>query len=1396
MDFFEVTYNYKNNLIEVIPNFVLCGVQDLIVKKGKFVAFFDDKTGYWSIDQNLLIKRLDEKLTHEYNKILKNDQGYSLKNNRVTDKFRYAKSKYYRDLQEYFKLINDCNAEVDVDSTIKFLDSKVVKEDYSTGPLDYNMEKGSTEYWDHLMGVLYDPSEQEKIEWMIGSIITGDSKSIQKFFVFYGKQGTGKSTVFNIIQAMFPKYWGSFDAARIVGTSEFALDTLRSNPLIAIQHDGDLSRVIDNSKLNSIVSHETLSMNTKGKDPYPFTPKSMLIMGTNSPVRITDEQSGIKRRLIVVEPTGNKLKPKEYDAVLEHILTYEKGAIAYKCYRVYKKLGKKCYDNYDSKKMNRLTNALYNFLYENYFDLVNEEYVTLTMLRKKYNDYLKDNNIKNPIEGPKFREELKNFFREYHRDLKLENGSHLRDVYIGFLIDAFNEDKSAKARYIESEDDSDKLVNWLKFDLDINKGDISKLDIMLDQCPAQLAYVMPNGKDRPKLKWENNVDKLCNIQTDKLHYVKPPSNLIVIDFDIKNEQGEKDYQLNLEAANKWPATYAELSKSGAGIHLHYIYSGDITLLERNVTKDIEVKVFTGDATLRRKLSLFNDYDIMPISDGLPLKDLTKGDNVYDEAIAITEKGIRKQVAMCLLKKHHGHTTPEMHFIKKILDEAYESGISYNISDMYNDVLNFALGSSNQSDTCLNILNELHFKSKDNEELEKDDTPVEMSDEKKILTAGDDKPIAVFDIEVFPNLFIFGYKILEGEKHILVNPKYYEIEEIIKNFRLVGFNCLHYDNIITYAATQGYTIEQLYKLSQKIINLPKGEHFNDFNSENVKNICYTDIYDYAKKKQSLKKWEIELSDTVHMELGLAWDQPVPEELWPKVEEYNGYDLEATEKVWFATQTDFKTRQILADISGGQVNNTDNQLTAKLIFGDERRPQQYFYYRNLADPVLHLDPDQKAFLEEVFPEMMAERHGEAQSYLPYFPGYKYDPYAKKDEHSLYKGEFVGEGGLVRAIPGAYGYSKTFDVASEHPHSLASEYLFGKFTESYYRLVRARVYIKHKDFDKLGQLFDGKLMKYMNDKSEAKALSKALKTPINAVYGLTSAKFPNKCKDERNIDNIVAKRGALFMMDLREAVVNKGFTVFHVKTDSLKVHQPTPEIEEFIMNFGKRYGYTFEVEHTFEKICLVNDAVYIAKVTTDDAEWLEACKDAAEKGKPEPTRWTATGAQFAEPYVFKTLFSKEEVTFSDLCQIKNVSKGAIYLDFKDGLPDVTMYEKLRDLRLVGKDTSKLTKKDINLLEQYAGMTDDELKDIIATGHHYVFIGKVGNFCPVKPGTCGAELVCLNENGKYSAVTGTKDYYWIDADYIVKNNAYDCIDMSYYEKLVKKAVDAIEGYSDDFLE
>lgn len=360
-------------------------------------------------------------------------------------------------------------------------------------------------------------------------------------------------------------------------------------------------------------------------------------------------------------------------------------------------------------------------------------------------------------------------------------------------------------------------------------------------------------------------------------------------------------------------------------------------------------------------------------------------------------------------------------------------------------------------------------------------------------------------------------------------------------------------------------------------------------------------------------------------------------------------------------------------------------------------------------------------------------EGQSIMPFFPGYTFD-FGK----SIFMDEAVGEGGYVYSEPGMYTDVALLDITSMHPSSIIAEDLFGVFfTKRFKDIVDARIAIKNGDLEKAKTIFDGKLKPYLENEDRIDDLSYALKIAVNSVYGLTSASFSNPFKDPRNKDNIVAKRGALFMVKLKHAVQKMGYQVAHIKTDSIKIPNSDDKIIDYIYKYGKEFGYEFKHEATYDRFCLVNDAVYIARY-----------KDGKHKGE-----WTATGTQFQVPYVFKTLFSKEPIIFEDLCETKNVSTS-IYLNFNEGKED----------------------------DNY-----DDLK----------FVGRIGLFCPVIEGAGGGLLLRQTINKKdnsigYSFVTGTKGYRWMESEVIKNLGIENLINKEYYNKLVDEAVKDISSYGD----
>lgn len=1263
LDFIQVKVSAsRKDVVDVYPEFITRRSKDLMIKGNRFYAIWNDELNLWTkseYDAQVLIDNETIKFANEYDTADK----------KVVKLLKNFSSRKWTEWKQYCNSMPDSYHELD--EKVVFQNQEVKKTDYVTKRLPYNLEEGDISAYEELISTLYDPEERQKLEWAVGAIISGDSKRLQKFIVLEGEPGSGKSTFLNIVQNMFPGYYATFSSKSLTNNSEHALEAFKENPLIAIEHDGDLSRIEDNTRLNSIVSHEELVVNEKFKNLYTSRFKSFLFMGTNKPVKITDSKSGLIRRLIDVYPSGRLVPEDRYNELLKKI-SFEYGPIAYHCLEVYKSLGYSYYTGYKAIRMIQDTNDFYNFVNDvvSFYMKDHNGPVSIDKLWGLYKDYVTDSKLQYSYTKIKFKSEIKNYFTKCTDNR---------------FLDGFKEEKFKSITVDKKEKEIDQN-DWLFL-----KEQDSLFDSGFEGCLAQYA----NEDGIPKTSWAKCKTKLMDLDTRSLHYVKLPYDIIKVDFDLKDQNGNKSLALNLQAAREWPETYAEVSQSGNGLHLYYFYKGDPTKLKNIYSKDIEIKVHTGNNASRRKLSLCNSTNIATIYSGLPLKE---DKNVLNASMITNERSLRYQIVRNLRKEIHEYTKPSIDFIYKILEDAYNSGLKYDLRDMAPDIQQFANNSSHNADYCLNVVSKMKFVGKETEQIE----PLKE----------DGGPIIFYDVEVFPNLFILCWKKQGKDSKVIkmINPTPEEVRSVFQ-FKVIGFNNRNYDNHICWARMMGYTNEQLFDLSQRIIN--DGVLKNGFTQ--AYDLSYTDVYDFlsASNKMSLKKWEIQLG-IYHLENSYPWDQNVDESHFKEIADYCANDVIATEAVFDANQADFRAREILADLSGLSVNNTTNQCTAQIILGDDKHPQDKFIYTDLSEM---------------------------------FPGYEYSPFgierSKYNEgtkivkgRSLYKGEDPGEGGYVYANPGIYYDVGLFDVESMHPTSCHQLKMFGPYDEAFWSIVQIRLNIKHKNYEPVRKAFNGKLAKYLGSEDDAKDLSNALKTAINSVYGLTSSTFPNRLRDPRNIDNIVAKRGALFMINLKYEVESRGYKVVHIKTDSIKVAKYDDSIKQFIMEYGKKYGYNFEHEATYGKMCLVNESTYIALVTM--------YKDKDYKDNPF---WTATGTQFQVPYVFKTMFSHENIEFKDLCETKTVTTS-MYLDFNEDLEE--------------------------------------------DKHDYRFVGRVGLFCPVQNGAGGAVLYRKSDEGKYSAVTGTKGYRWMESEMVRKLGIQDKIDISYYDRLVKDAKDNIAKFGD----
>lgn len=1319
------TFTVKSNGTYVISSDFRLDQHDewLMVRNGSVYAWRDESTGMWNQNYFDLIHCFDEDL-REY---AKQFEGLPTE----VKWFWKASSGAGKRFNDFIKNLLIDNWRL-LDQKVIFQDTEVTWKDYCSKRLPYVCKEGPHPAWDEMMDTHFSKENRDILEWAIGVVMSGDIRKTEKFVVIEGSPKSGKGTFLDNLKLIFdgkrdcPEsealYTATIDFMSLCSSqSQFATEPLRNGPLVAIQFDGRLDKIDLNERLNTIVSHETILINPKGKTQFPMEVNAMLFLGTNRPVKITDANAGIIRRLLDPKPTGDTIPPARYRELQKQI-EFELGAIAYHCIRKYKEMGPDYYDDYVPTRMIAATNDFYDFIDYKYDAFISQDPMYLDDAFAMYDDYCAKAGVPDAHKMKRrvFKLELTNYYTEY-KDRTRIDGRQVRSVYYGFKKDKFAKDEAYTPPAVE-----EPKQGWLIFNQEFGSG-ISAFNEAFKDCFAQYE-VDYNGKRQPQYKWANVRTLLRDIFTDKVHYVKVPPHVIMIDFDIPGEDGKKDFQKNLEAASKWPETYAELSKSGAGIHLYYYYYGDLSLLEPLYAEHIEVKTFPKDkdSAIRRRLSRFNDRDISVITSGLPLKKGGKKNVITEQTIKdaahlrnLILKGLRREIAS-------GSTTDQIDFIKHVTDQAYESGMEYDVSEFQNDIYQMACTSHNQAPKCVEQYHNMHLRSK-----EPDILPETTEEDVIALNEYKDKPLVFYDCESPRNHFVICAKESSVENPnwhwmVYIDPTPQEAKEFLMSYRLVGHNCRKYDNHEVGGISLGDDAYQAHDRSNMIINNKTGFISQFYNAS------YADTLEFPTTKQSLKKHECEMG-LPHMEMDIDWDTDVTDEQLEKIIEYCKNDVLATEAVFYKYAGDFAAREFQAELSGLTTNDICNTHTTRILLGkDANLAKKYFRYRDLSKPVLELDPEYDAWLDMLGYSKDFTAWDGTKSKIPCFPGYEFiqEP-GKKKPVSRYRGFEVGEGGWVWAKPGMYENVTSFDITSAHVTNMELEMLFGKYTKMLHELKVARVFVKHGDFESAGKLMDGRLKPFLK-KEHQKALSTALKLSLNSVYGLTSAKFDNPFKDPRNVDNIVAKRTALYMVDLYLACIERGYEVVHIKTDSIKIANPPEGCAEFIFDFAKRYGYAMEVEHVFRRFCLVNDAVYIARIGKGDPE--------------EPyNKWTATGTEFDVPYIFKTLFSHEPIEFKDLCLIKQSHTGNIYLDMNEGLADGE--------------------------------------------HSYAFIGRVGLFCPIMEGH-GGGLMYAKRGEKYYAVGGTKGWRWMEAEDVQAGNRQDSIDYGYFDHITEEAKEHIKEF------
>ena len=661
LDFYEINQKHpKVNQTEIYPDYIIEEeINDLMVRGSSFYAVWDPDRKMWNRRETVVKRIIDRDVKKLSEAIRELDPTINIKEKylRNNSSGKWAEfNNYIRNLPDMYKRLDERIAFQDPNDAKIPVDYKgrqlTDRSDYVSRCLPFSIQTDSDcPAWNEVISTLYDPEERDKIEWAIGSIISGDSKRIQKFLVLYGKQGTGKGTILSIIQKMFDGYCSTFKAENLVrGSDNFNLDFLSEDPLIAIDADTKLDKIESNVLINQIVSHEQLKVNEKFKNKYPNKPICMLLLGTNQMVKITDAKSGIIRRLIDVEPSERLIPEEHYFELMDHI-EYEYGAIAAHCLKVYQELGRTYYSDYVPVRMMYRSDPFFNFMEEmicTYMkgqqeDINNgsniSEGISADNIWSMWKGYCEISGIDYTRKRFEIIDEAKNYFNEFEkgpiRRVIKERGepSQVRSWFSGFKYDKFNQGdseqkesrrerklKSKKKEEVIDKEDDKYSYGWLNLNCTESLFDKEFADY-----PAQ--YDTGNSKSPLPCGWKKNKFKLKDIDTKRTHWLKGPGQLIFVDFDKHGPDGKKDLLLNMKAyvESGLPKSYTELSNSGGGLHTYFWYDGDVNDLSNMFGPEIEVKTFPEDKKLpiRRRVSRCNDLPIAHISSGLPFKEKKK-----------------------------------------------------------------------------------------------------------------------------------------------------------------------------------------------------------------------------------------------------------------------------------------------------------------------------------------------------------------------------------------------------------------------------------------------------------------------------------------------------------------------------------------------------------------------------------------------------------------------------------------------------------------------------------------------------------------------------------------------------------------------------------------------------
>lgn len=175
IDFLMIsTKSPKKGIVEIYPKFIIKKSSDLMIRGGDFYAVWVEERGLWSTEEQDALQLIDAELKAYYEEHKDTFGEQTVRVLYMWDSGSGMIDSWHKYCQKQMR-----DNYVMLDEKIIFSNDPVRKDNYASRRLAYPLQKGDISAYDKLVGTLYSAEERHKLEWAIGAVVSGDSKTIQ-----------------------------------------------------------------------------------------------------------------------------------------------------------------------------------------------------------------------------------------------------------------------------------------------------------------------------------------------------------------------------------------------------------------------------------------------------------------------------------------------------------------------------------------------------------------------------------------------------------------------------------------------------------------------------------------------------------------------------------------------------------------------------------------------------------------------------------------------------------------------------------------------------------------------------------------------------------------------------------------------------------------------------------------------------------------------------------------------------------------------------------------------------------------------------------------------------------------------------------------------------------------